>query len=96
MEKLFLSVLDLSIAASWVILAVLAVRALLFKALDDAGLVLDLLHGSFGPDDHVPDALTGDACVFRNLCQGKILVVIEIEELLLSVCEELSVKIEQH
>ena len=32
MEKLFLSVLDLSIAASWVILAVLAVRALLFKA----------------------------------------------------------------
>ena len=32
MEKLFLSVLDLSIAASWVILAVLAVRALLYKA----------------------------------------------------------------
>ena len=32
MEKLFLFVLDLSIAASWVILAVLAVRALLYKA----------------------------------------------------------------
>ena len=32
MEKLFLHVLDLSIAASWVILAVLAVRILLRKA----------------------------------------------------------------
>ena len=32
MEKLFLQVLDLSIAASWVILAVMAVRLLLRKA----------------------------------------------------------------
>lgn len=32
MEKLFLQVLDLSIAASWVILAVMAARLLLRKA----------------------------------------------------------------
>ena len=70
--------------------------ALGLKTLDDTGLVLDLLHGGFCPDDHVADALTGDACVFCNLCQRKILIIVEIEEFFLPVGEEFSVKIIEH
>ena len=68
----------------------------LLKAADQAGLVLNLLHGGFSPDDDVPDALTGDPLVFGNLRQGEILIIIEIEELFLTVSQEFAVEIKEH
>ena len=68
----------------------------LLEAADQAGLVLHLLHDALCPDDHVPDALTGDAGVFRDLSQGQVLVVVEVEEFLLPLGEEFAVKIEEH
>ena len=58
--------------------------------------VLDLLHGGLRPDDDVPDALPGDARVFRDLRQRQILVIVEVEKFLLPVGQEFSVKIEEH
>ena len=71
-------------------------RTLGLKPLDDAGLVLDLLHGGLRPNDNIPDTLSGDARVFRDLRQREVFIVIEIEEFLLPVGEEFSVKIEEH
>ena len=63
---------------------------------DQAGLVLHFLHDALRPDDHVPDALTGNARVFRDFRKGQVLIIIEIEEFLLPVCQEFSIKIEEH
>ena len=63
------------------------------EAPDEARLVLHLLHDALRPDDHVPDALTGDACVFRDLRKGQVLIIIEVEELLLPLGEKLPIKI---
>ena len=70
--------------------------ALGFEPLDDAGLILDLLHGGLRPDDHIPDALPGDARVFRDLRQGQVLIIVEVEKFLLPVGQEFPVKIEEH
>ena len=66
------------------------------KAADDAGLVLQLVHGGLGADDHVPHALPGDAAVFGNLRQRQVLVVVEVKQLALPFGEDVTVKIEQH
>ena len=66
------------------------------KPPDQAGLVLDFLHDSFRPDNHIPDALAGDARVFRDFRKRQVLIIIEIEEFLLPVCQEFSIKIEEH
>lgn len=55
-----------------------------------AGLVLHFLHDALRPDDHVPDALTGNARVFRDFRKGQVLIIVEIEEFLLPVCQEFS------
>ena len=68
----------------------------LLKAANQAGLVFNLLHGGLRPDDHIPDALTGNAFVFGNLRQGEVLIVIEIKELLLTVSQEFAVEIKEH
>ena len=39
-------------------------------ALDETGFFLDFLQGFLRPDDGVPDALTGDVVIFRDLRQG--------------------------
>ena len=64
----------------------------LLEAPDQAGLVLHLLHDALRPDDHVPDALAGDAGVFRDLSQRQVLIVIEVKEFLLPLGEEFAVK----
>ena len=68
----------------------------LLEAADETGLILDLLHLVLCPDDDVPDALAGDARVLRDLGEGEVVVVVEVEELLLPVGEELAVEIEEH
>ena len=68
----------------------------LLKAANQAGFVLNLLHGGLCPDDDVPDALPGDALIFGNLRQGEVLIIIEIEKLLLSLCQEFSIEIKEH
>ena len=66
------------------------------EAVDQAGLVLQLRHGVFCPDDHVPHALPGDAAVFRDLRQRQILVVVQVKQLPLPRGQDIAVKIEQH
>ena len=66
------------------------------KALEQAGLVLQLVHGGLGADDHVPHTLPGDAAVLGDLRQRQILVVVEVKQLALPVGEDVTVKIEQH
>ena len=66
------------------------------KALHEAGFVLQVGHDGLGPDDHVPDALAGDAVILRDLGQGQILVIVQVEEFLLPRGQDLAVKIEQH
>ena len=48
----------------------------LLKAANQAGFVLNLLHGGLRPDNDVPDALPGDALIFGNLRQGEVLIII--------------------
>ena len=67
-----------------------------FKPFDNTGFVLYLLHGGLGSNNDIPHALTGDTGIFRNLCQGQILIVIEIKELLLPWGQKLSIEIEEH
>ena len=63
------------------------------EALDDPRLILQLGEDGLGPDDDVPDPLTGDAVVLRNLSQREVLVVVEVVELLLPVGEHIAVKV---
>ena len=63
------------------------------EAADDARLVLQLGEDGLGADDHIPDALAGDAVVLRDLGQGEILIVVEVVELLLAVGEHVAVEI---
>ena len=71
-------------------------RTLGFKTADNTGFVLDLLHGGLSPDDDVPDTLAGNAGVFGDLSKGEVFIIIEIEELLLPLGQELTIKIEEH
>ena len=66
------------------------------KALEQARLVLQLVHGGLGADDHISHALTGYAAVLGDLRQRQILIVVEIEQLALPLREDVAVKIEQH
>ena len=65
----------------------------LFKAADQAGLVLDLLHGGLRPDDHIPDALTGNALIFGNFGKGKVFIIIKVYEIALLLSEHYTVEI---
>ncbi|MPM50880.1 hypothetical protein SDC9_97626 [bioreactor metagenome] len=68
----------------------------LLKPADEAGLVLYLLHDGLRPDNHVPNALTGDPRVFRDLRQGEVIIIIVVEEFLLPVSEKFPIKIVEH
>ena len=65
------------------------------EALDEAGLVLQVGEDGLRPDDHVPDALAGDAVVLGDLGQGQVLIIVEVVELLLPGSENVPVKIIQ-
>lgn len=62
---------------------------------DQTELILDLTQGMLGADDRVPHALTGDPGVLSDLGEGKILIIIEIEQLALLVGEHIAVEVEQ-
>ena len=47
-------------------------------------------------DDHVPDTLAGDAVILRDLSQGQVLIIVQVEKFLLPRGQDLAVKIEQH
>ena len=64
----------------WVVIAAVALQDLFrvlgdllellvhgVEPLDQAGLILQIGEDGLGPDDHVPDALAGDAAVLRDL-----------------------------
>ena len=65
------------------------------KPANQAGLVLNFGEVGLRPDDDITDALAGDAVIFGDLGQREVLVVIEVVEFLLPVCEQIAVKVEE-
>ena len=68
----------------------------LHKALDKAGLILDLGHVRLGADDDVAHALAGDAVVLGDLGERQVLVVVKLVKFLLPLGEEFAVEVKEH
>ena len=62
---------------------------------DQSELALHLAERVFRALDAVAHALTGDACVLRDLRERQIFVIVQVEQLALLFCERLAVKVEQ-
>ena len=67
----------------------------LLETADNVGLIFNLGHCGFGTHDYITHALTGNAVVLSDFCEGEILVVIEVVKLFLTLSEQITVKIEQ-